>query len=307
MENMKRGEVSIQDWLLEIGLSREKAVEFGRILQNHEYDTKNDILDVPPSESQLLQYGIPAGKSLNILLKVLKDAPTVLLSQASIILPASNTLQDLEFPKTLNHTFNWFGQAKNVSLYGSWNGWAEQHMTLLNKNQWTLTIPLSTSEFDYQFKWKVDDNWVLSDNYPTILNNQDVNNFLSIAKEVSTKAKEVATKAIEVATKATEEMNVLMNIELSSLLDSLSLSSLFTSQKDNKEKPETKTKERCCSKTPQSRPPKPTAYDHLKSQFEITVEQQPLNPEIKEFIQHEISQQLLQLVHHQILLNQIVE
>jgi len=61
--------IPLQQWLVEIGLTDQKAQEFASILTKYEYQTKNEILLVPPSETQLLKYGVPPGKSLNLLLK----------------------------------------------------------------------------------------------------------------------------------------------------------------------------------------------------------------------------------------------
>jgi len=65
--------MSILGWLIYIGL-KEEAKEYAGLFKKQKYCTLGDLLDYPPSESQLKEYGITAGRDINCILTRLKDA-----------------------------------------------------------------------------------------------------------------------------------------------------------------------------------------------------------------------------------------
>jgi len=65
--------LSIRDWLADIGLEKQADMH-GKVLEDHQYYSFSELLEAPPSEEHLKEYGIPPGRHLNLIVKGLKDA-----------------------------------------------------------------------------------------------------------------------------------------------------------------------------------------------------------------------------------------
>jgi len=95
----------------------------------------------------------------------------------------NSILQEQENNNKVRARFEWNEGGNLIFITGTFCNW--QQFFIMNKDKITpdkYYLELELNEGIYQFKFKVDDQWKCSKNYPTVIDNGNENNYIELKK-----------------------------------------------------------------------------------------------------------------------------
>ncbi len=95
----------------------------------------------------------------------------------------NSILQEQEDNNKVKARFEWNEGGNLIFITGTFCNW--QQFFIMNKDKSTQDkyyLELELNEGIYQFKFKVDDQWKCSKNYPTVIDNGNENNYIELKK-----------------------------------------------------------------------------------------------------------------------------